>query len=124
MKTNFDVKCNSLSGPVLTQLDAFVKNISYTKTEINAKLALYYLKTEIDALISNYYTKTQTNDKFALYYLKTEIDTLITNLGNIYFTKTEINAKLALYYLKTEIDALLTNYYTKTQKMISSLCII
>ena len=44
-----DLKVDTLSGNVLTQLDTVVKNISYTKLQV-------------DNTISNYYTKIQTND--------------------------------------------------------------
>ena len=61
-----NLKVNTLSGNVLTQLDTFVKNISYTKLQF-------------DDTIDNYYTKTQTN------YLLLPLQTDTTNLKSVIY---------------------------------------
>ena len=61
-----DLKVNTLSGGVLTQLDAFVKNISYTKSQVDTTLTNYYNKTQVDGFINPLQTDT-TNLKSVIY---------------------------------------------------------
>ena len=61
-----DLTVNTLSGNVLTHLDTFVKDISYSKLQF-------------DNTISDYYTKTQTND------LLLPLQTDTTNLKRVIY---------------------------------------
>ena len=74
-----DLKVNTLSGNVLTQLDTFVKDISYTKLQVND-------------IISNYYTKTQTND------LLLPLQTDTTNLKSVIYNSNNWTSGLVIKY--------------------------
>ena len=78
--------------------------------DLKANVTDVYNKQYIDALIALYYTKTEINDTF---YTKTFIDdNFYTQLqsNTRYYTKTYVDDLIALYYPKITIDA---NFYTK-----------
>ena len=87
----------------------FVFNTDAGKETISIPLSdffnasAYYTKSEIDADLANYYTKAEVNDG---YYTKTEIN----NKG--YCTEAEVNTKLEGYYTKSQVDS---GYYTREQ---------
>lgn len=60
-----DLNINALSGNALTQLDTFIKNISYTKLQFDNIISGYYNKTQVDRFINPLQTDT-TNLKVLL----------------------------------------------------------
>ena len=58
VETIGDLKVDTLSGNVLTQLDTFVKDISYTKLQVDNTINHYYTKIQVNDLLSPLQTDT------------------------------------------------------------------
>ena len=83
-----------------------LKQMMYTKSDVNSILGSYYNKSEIDSTLSNYYTKGETSILLNDYYTKSYVDTN-------YYNKNQTNTLLNNFYSKDYIDDLASNYYSK-----------